>query len=339
MSASALSSHEQSSVAPIDGPRPVRPRQDLGAIADLIELAFGATMDAGGQSAVSEMRALSRTGPLLWLLAHLDKGVRSMNRGFVWIDPDSSKLVGNVSIYDAEYDNLWVIANVATHPDFRRRGIAYELMLMAFDLAVQRGKAGLILQVEADNHGAQHLYERLGFRVLRGFIRWQWRPYLDPPVPLRDMPSITLRRGRDWKADLALAETVRPDRWGGLGWLQPTKPASFRKSLRGHLFGMFNPRQRQRWIVRGDDGELLASLPIESMFGASNSRGMMMVIPEMQGVLEQPLLNFALRHVADQRRGLVIEHPDDDEAAIAVFRMYQFEAKRHLIHMQWTPGA
>ncbi|MCZ7543814.1 MAG: hypothetical protein M5R40_09870 [Anaerolineae bacterium] len=52
-----------------NGLRPVNLRIDLGGIADLIEICFADQMDAQGRATVREMRALSRLGPLLWLLA------------------------------------------------------------------------------------------------------------------------------------------------------------------------------------------------------------------------------------------------------------------------------
>jgi GNAT superfamily N-acetyltransferase len=341
MSASALSSekprdYNRSSF----GLRSVRLRKDLGAIADLIEIAFAATMDKGGRSAIREMRMLSRLGPFVRILANLDRATRALQHGFVWIDPKTERLVGNVTVYQSELDRVWVIANVAVHPDFRRRGIAREMMKAAMDLTTQENAVSVMLQVEADNDGAKHLYQDLGFRVQRGFTRWRRRPYLDPPNPLTTMPDITLRAGREWKAEMALAEQVRPNHLGGLGWLKSTEPSAFHSSIWQHLSRILNPTTIQRLVIRDTDpSRLAASMWIESTFGASYSRVNVMVSPDQQGSMEKPLLNFATRLLADSRRGLIVEHPSDDEAATAVFREYEFEAMRHLVHMIWQPEA
>ncbi|MBI5927970.1 MAG: N-acetyltransferase [Chloroflexi bacterium] len=338
MSAAALSPNKSQAQARTVGLRPVRLRQDLGAVADLIELAFGPTMDAGGRAAVREMRTLSRSGPILWFIAGLDSAVQALMRGFVWIDPNTGRLIGNVSIYPAGYDNLWVIANVAVHPDFRRRGIAEEMMRASLDFANEQKASAVTLQVEADNDSAQRLYQKLGFSTLRGFTRWRRHPYIDPPPPLTQMPNITYLTSREWRAELALAEQLRPDSRGGMTWLHPTQPREFRPTFSfGQIFGM---RRLERWVVRDpqNDQHLLATLRTDSRFGSTYTRTDLLVAPEYQGELEWPLLNFAIRYASDQRRGLLIEHPSDDENATLAFDENRFEPVRRLIHMLWTPA-
>jgi len=71
------------------------------------------------------------------------------------------------------YCGLWLlldeahVTNVAVHPDFRRRGIATELLRVAARRAVARGVASLTLEVRPSNGVARQLYTRLGF-IARG---------------------------------------------------------------------------------------------------------------------------------------------------------------------------
>lgn len=336
MAASALSSQTHAATG---GLRRVRLRQDLSAIADLIEIAFEATMDSGGRAAVQDMRALGRMGPFLWPMMWLDPNIRALNQGFVWIDPSTQKLIGNVSLYGTGYDSSLVVANVATHPDFRRQGIATALMEATLNYAEKTLAEAVILQVEADNWGARQLYEQLGFQEQRAFIRWRRSSYLDAPARLATMPPITLRKGREWKAELALATQVRPNDLGGVGWLLPTTPRSFHKSLRGQLTNFWGGPQR--WIIRDpeDESQLLASMRIESPFATRYSRAHLMIAPGHEYGLSKAMINFALRTLEASNRGLIVEHPADDEDANAVFEEYQFEVSRHLVHMQWLLGA
>lgn len=330
MSASALSTPTTFT----GGLRRARLNQDLGAIADLIELSFAATMDVAGKAAVQEMRGLSKLGPLLPLLAPFDRGLRSMGQGFVWIDPASGNLIGNTSVFDAGHDNLWAIANVAVHPDFRRRGIALQLMEATLEWIKNSGANGAILQVEADNQPAKRLYEQLGFETLRNFKRWRRDLYRETPKRLTDAPPVTLRRGREWRQHLALAEQLRPNTRGGMGWLRPTRPSLFRKTLWQRLFEGIVVDRKVRWVIREQE-ELLATLDVGLGFGVRYCRADMLVRPNHQGQLEKPMLNFVLRFLADFGRSLTTEHPADDEAATAAFLAYQFDLKRHLTHMIW----
>ena len=55
------------------------------------------------------------------------------------------------------------ITNVATHPDFHRRGLAREVMLAVIDYAKRNGIASITLEVRESNASAIALYEGLGF--------------------------------------------------------------------------------------------------------------------------------------------------------------------------------
>src|SRR5574342_691521 len=111
---------EQSASIP-DGLRPVNLRTDLEQLADLIEIAFASSMDSGGRAAVQDLRSLSGVGIGLSVLAGLDSLVQGMESGYVWYS--GGRLVGNVSVYPSPDPRVWVIVNVAVHPDDQRRGI------------------------------------------------------------------------------------------------------------------------------------------------------------------------------------------------------------------------
>ena len=66
------------------------------------------------------------------------------------------------------------ITNVATHPDFRRRGIAGELLEFLKKEAADRGIDSLYLEVRRSNEAAKSLYEKSGFSVIgerKGFYK------------------------------------------------------------------------------------------------------------------------------------------------------------------------
>lgn len=55
------------------------------------------------------------------------------------------------------------IATVAVHPQFRRRGIARQLIVSALKAAAAEGALLALLEVRAGNHAAIRLYRQLGF--------------------------------------------------------------------------------------------------------------------------------------------------------------------------------
>jgi ribosomal-protein-alanine N-acetyltransferase len=85
------------------------------------------------------------------------------------------------------FDELHV-NNVAVRPEWRRRGIGRELLLVVFDRAHAEGARKATLEVRASNGPARQLYETLGFRpagVRRGYYT---NPTEDAVILWCDLP-------------------------------------------------------------------------------------------------------------------------------------------------------
>lgn len=322
------------------GPRPVNLKTDLSPLADLIEVAFADTMDSGGRAAIREMRTLSRLGPGLSFMPSMNELLLGMGLGFVWIA--DGRLVGNVSLYPAslppETRKAWIIANVAVHPDYRERGIARALMQDSLASVRQRSSppADVILQVEAQNWKARYLYDSLGFAEEGSFTLWRRTP-LPIPRPLlnagADSPYITRRGWGDWRDELALANHVRPESAGGIGWLRPPAPSLFRPSIRKTINNFINLRNVERLAVREPgSGQLQAALWIERGFGAGSVQLTLMAEPDARAEALALLLT-ALRRYGDDGT-LAIEHPAHDDYVSGLLDRFGFRRVRTLVHMR-----
>ena len=85
------------------------------------------------------------------------------------VDADEhERLVGYLII--SRYADAWHIMNVAVDPDYRRRGIATQLLTRLFELTANDDRRGYTLEVRVSNGDAIRLYEGLGF-VARGIRR------------------------------------------------------------------------------------------------------------------------------------------------------------------------
>ena len=67
--------------------------------------------------------------------------------------------VGSQTVLD-ETDMM----NIAVHPDFRRRGLAQELITALIVALKEKGSRCLTLEVRASNAPAKGLYEKMGFQ-------------------------------------------------------------------------------------------------------------------------------------------------------------------------------
>jgi RimJ/RimL family protein N-acetyltransferase len=314
------------------GLRPVNLSSDLGQVADLIELCFGSTMDAAGRAAVEEMRWVAGFRPALWVMRWVDQMTRGVMQGFVW--EEDGHIVGNVSLYPSGYNSyVWIIANVAVHPDYRGRGYAIALCRAALErIQAWRGSTA-ILQVDADNPAAIHVYEKLRFRRERVFTRWVWT-LGSPPKKFDPMPYITYKSWAEGPAAYALAKSLRPNERGGLGWLRPTQEGLFKAGWGQWLLPL---NSYEQWVIRGeDDGPPLRALMlVKQTFGSGSLHFDMLIHPSEQGRLEVPLLNYTLRRAAESYKNASTDHPADDLTAEAAFRQYGFQPRRSLLHMAW----
>lgn len=326
---------DQSAAA--DGLRPVNLRTDLAALADLLEVAFESAMDTSGRGAIREMRALSRMGAGLGVLQNISELAQGMSLGYVWMQ--GGRLVGNVSVYPsnspADLAKAWIIANVAVHPDYQRRGIARQLMEASLDMVRRQGGSKAILQVDADNYTAQRLYERLGFIHERAWTTWRRSITAIRPPTLLQSPYITHRTGSEWQAEYRLAQQVFPAERGGLGWLRPLYPGQFRRSLGTRLKDWINFRSLERLIVRSDDERrILASLWLENGLMSGSVALTLIVDPQFEGLYDEALINTAVRRFGSSQ-ALSLEFPPDLTATTAVLRRYGFSPRREVIHMRW----
>jgi ribosomal-protein-alanine N-acetyltransferase len=83
---------------------------------------------------------------------------------------DGERLVGYLIV--SRYVDAWHVMNVAVAADYRRRGVASELLSALFEWTSADDRRGYTLEVRISNTGAIALYERLGFErrgVRRGY--------------------------------------------------------------------------------------------------------------------------------------------------------------------------
>jgi RimJ/RimL family protein N-acetyltransferase len=275
----------------------------------------------------------------LSVLLGMNDLAQGVGLGFVWIE--DGKLVGNTSVYPTNLPtgHAWIIANVAVHPDYRGRGIATRLVQASLDMIRQRRRnrnSPAILQVEADNASAQHIYTRLGFVAERSWTQWRRSSTVRTPPPYdyanNNSVYITRRRPGEWRQEYALAERLRPAELGGMGWLRPLHPSLFRRPLLKRISDFVSFRSLERLVIRGEHDDLRAVMWLESAFAASSVQLTLLVEPEFQGEYNEALINLAARRFS-LRSAISTEHPTDDLTTAAVLQRYNFHAQRTLIHM------
>ncbi|HOA23680.1 MAG: GNAT family N-acetyltransferase [Aggregatilineales bacterium] len=310
--------------------------RDMSQIADLVEICFARRLDASGRAAVREMRLVGRLGPLLWLLGLLDELLGlGFGIGYVW--RDQGRVVGNVSLYPGgvhpRLGRGWLIANVAVHPDYRRRGIARMLMEASLGLVRRKGGRWAALQVEADNDGAIHLYETLGFERFGTLEHWE-TSHIETPLPAGKMPGwvIRLRRPGETAAEAAfIFDRARP---GAMAWTRVIE----RRDMNGlQVFGgLLNTSSIEHWVMTPSYApRQLAGVLWVQYAALDRPRLTLFLDPDIEDwAARQALLRHAL-NLPDLRGRLVrVETLAGDPAVEDLLTQSGFHRVRSLVQMR-----
>lgn len=78
-----------------------------------------------------------------------------------WVAEEDGKVVGAIVAWllvDEAH-----IATIATHPDFRRQGIASKLLVHTLQSMMNEGALTSVLEVRESNSAAQEMYRKFGF--------------------------------------------------------------------------------------------------------------------------------------------------------------------------------
>jgi ribosomal protein S18 acetylase RimI-like enzyme len=251
MSAQAITLPHQAS----SSLRPFDVRRDLLAVADLVELCFAGSLDADGRLYIRQMRQAARNGA--W--GEIAAGSELPLSGMVWLE--GGRLVGNLSLipHTAGGRRIYLIANVAVHPDYRGRGIARELTHAALDEIEERGSPPTWLQVDETNATAVRLYSEMGF--IERMRRTSWR--LQPDMKRlfsAERTRVRPARAADWAQQKEWLEQNYPQE---LRWHLPLDMALLQPGLLGSLQRVFSERRSEQWSAERD-GQLLGVLSWQS---------------------------------------------------------------------------
>ena len=141
--------------------RPLELRRDIDGLGDLVQVSFDDDLARSGQNLHEEIRSIKRMIPLLTALGWVSDYFRHIINGFVW--EDRGRIVGSVLVQRGNDKTRWHISTIATHPDYRRQGIARQLTIRAMEHARKHGAEICSLDVRDDNIPAYNLYRSLGF--------------------------------------------------------------------------------------------------------------------------------------------------------------------------------
>ncbi|MBS1251398.1 MAG: Ribosomal-protein-alanine acetyltransferase [Anaerolineales bacterium] len=312
------------------GLRPFSPARDLDGVAELLRIAFREELGRRETAWLQEMQTISALKPVIWLLDQVNIAIGKFLHGFVWIEDD--RIVGNATINRLSPEN-WLISNVAVHPDYRRRGIARDLMAAGVEWIRERHVRWVTLEVRRDNDAAKSLYFDMGFVVVNGTTdmeRASTRSITRTTVP--EGYRLRLARADDGRQMFELARLVTPE------LARRIKPIDRQEYELGTLKRVVDGVRRLvglpatvRWVAT-NAGECVVAM-VELGTSGYDHRLQMLVHPDLHGVLEETLVTRALDSLSGRRGSVRAKADADHTPAIDVLREYGFREIRTLDRM------
>jgi GNAT superfamily N-acetyltransferase len=212
-------------------------------------------MDNEGQRYLSDMRRASRDDSFLRWASRMTETASLPLMGYVW--EQDGRIIGNASLipFRNKGKRIFLIANVATHPDYRRRGIGRALTERVMKQARDKRASAIWLHVRDDNPGAIKLYQDLEFQEIARRTTWQSEPdsrLASPNTHVKIVP----RYPRFWPQQQEWLRRIYPD---ALSWYQSWKISSLRPGVFSWLYLLFVDFNIKQWAAIRDD-KLLATL-------------------------------------------------------------------------------
>ncbi len=311
--------------------RPLNILRDLPTVADLIELCFANTLDPDGRSYIDQMRRNGRDSGFLNWAPRVIESVSLPLSGFVW--EDNGRIVGNVSLIPFSKGGLkvFLIANVATHPDYRRRGIARALTEAAIWRAREKRADTIWLHVRQDNPGAIALYRNLGFYERARRTTW-YTSSSGMPLSSGRMTTVSIRPASswDWPQQNRWLEIAYPS---SLDWYYANKWKVLKPGLLNGIHRFLADIDTQQWAAYRDN-RLGAILSCQRTIGRSDHLWLAAPRHPDPEIITEVLLYG--RRALSERHSLSLEFPAG--MADDAIRAAGFLPQRTLVWME-THGA
>ena len=302
-------------------------RRDLEQVADLVELCFADTLDADSKRYLNHMRNVAKEKSSLGWITFIPELANLPLTGYVWLEDE--QVVGNITLipYFVKGKRFFLIANVAVHPEFRRRGIAQCLTLEAMAYARKHSAPSIWLHVHQENSIAYKLYERLGFVEHTRRISWisSGEACIDKS---KDLDHIRPPERSHWKLQWKwLIKSYPPE----ISWHMPLKINNLAPGILGSINRFFQNIYITQWAAL-DNNKLLGVLSWQETSSHANALWLA-VPPNVEGAIVTKLLIHA-RNYAPSNSEMMLNYPSNQ--LIDAIQQAGFSKHQTLIWMAHT---
>ncbi len=279
--------------------RPLELKRDLDALVGLIEIAFAGDLARWGSDFGEQVKMMKKFVPLIRFLSRVSEAFRNTFDGFLW--EEEGRVVGGVTVSKQGLNRArWLIGNVATHPDFRRRGIARALVNRAIQHAQAHGAEMCILEVRAEAEPAYNLYRSMDFVHYDSVTGFKLEALPEAQVKPFDGYDLRPMKFTEWQPRYELAVRETPQEVQDFA---PVSEAEFRVVPIERLIQPLALRLQRtdihRWAVE-KEGRLVGYASLAACKAPKvNHRLFLRIEPEHQEALADPLVSLTLHTLQD----------------------------------------
>ncbi len=280
--------------------RPLHLRKDFEPLVTHLEIAFATEIEARGMDIRAELLNYKRILPLIKILGLFSKTFRYPMNGFIFETKDKQIVA---SANTSSLTNRWEIAMVATHPDYRRMGLARELVTDIINFVKDKKGKVCTLEVIAENTPAYNLYIDLGFTHYDSIAEMKLSPDNWPENETIAFPDgyskFPLKRDKKTNDDrYKLVRKATPKK---VQDFLPIDKNRFKKSrlknlIRPLLIRLFSLKVNS-WVISFQD-ELVGTIFVEIEQSGKNPHKIELVIdPDHQADISLAMIRTALSKI------------------------------------------
>ncbi len=305
--------------------------KDHEKVTKLLDVVFEKELQSKGLDVKVVFDEFKAMLPLMNFIGFFSKNFKHTLDGFVF-ENEKGEIIASVNIsYSLFY---WEVAMVATHPDYRRRGLARQLVTAAIDHAKKHGAKMCVLEVLDINEPAYKLYRNLGFVHYDSITRQKLEYSKLAGIQEQNLPQEYEirkfnRKKRTNQARFELDQRRTPEE------VQTFHPVDRGRYFKPLLIRLLRPIAKILLKIKRVDnliyheGKLVADISVSpSSKKGSPHRIDLMIDPNHCQVLSEPLLVHSLLTLENNSStddNVILEFRTHEIKQLEITRIYGFE--------------
>jgi len=222
--------------------------------------------------------------------------------------------------------SLFFLANIAVHPDYRRRGIARQLTKKGIEYAHRHSATAIWLHAEEKNLGVIKLYRELGFCSHGSRTTWVAKSKLkmwkkNPGTLISSRPKHL------WETQNTWLNRSYPQE---ITWYKMPDWQIFKPGLKYWLYRLFVEYDLRQWVAQKDGKPQALLMWMETH--TQRAPIWLATAPQADSETLSDLLLHARLHLKSRKRTLTVDYPAGE--LVSAFEKAGFTPLRTLVWMK-----